>query len=32
MDDAAREEGIFQTLKAREEAAPSAPLLVGGLE
>jgi tetratricopeptide (TPR) repeat protein len=32
MDDAAREEGIFQTLKAREEASPSAPLLVGGLE
>jgi Flp pilus assembly protein TadD len=32
MDDAAREEGIFQALKAREEEAPSAPLLVGGLE
>ena len=32
MDDAAREEGVFQTLKAREEAAPAAPLLVGGLD
>jgi len=32
MDDAAREEGVFQTLKAREEAAPAGPLLVGGLE
>jgi len=32
MEDAAREEGVFQTLKAREEAAPAAPLLVGGLE
>jgi len=32
MEDAAREEGVFQSLKAREEAAPAAPLLVGGLE
>ena len=32
MEDAAREEGVFQQLKAREEAAPAAPLLVGGLE
>ena len=32
MEDAAREEEVFQQLKAREEAAPAAPLLVGGLE
>ena len=32
MEDAAREEGVFQQLKAREEAAPAAPLLVGGLD
>lgn len=32
MEDAAREEEVFQTLKAREEAAPLAPLLVGGLD
>ena len=31
MDDAAREEDVFQKLKAREEAAPAAPLLAGGL-
>ncbi|MFN8009451.1 MAG: tetratricopeptide repeat protein [Terriglobia bacterium] len=31
MDDAAREEGEFQKLKAREEVAPASPLLVGGL-
>ena len=32
MDDAAREEGAFQKLKAKEEVAPAAPLLVGGLD
>ena len=32
MDDAAREEDVFQKLKAREEAAPAAHLPVGGLE
>jgi Flp pilus assembly protein TadD len=31
MDDAAREESEFQKLKAREEAVPASPLLVGGL-
>ena len=31
MDDAAREESEFQKLKARDEAAPASPLLVGGV-
>lgn len=31
-EDAAREEEAFQKLKAKEEAAPAAPLLVGGLD
>lgn len=31
-DDAAREEAAFQKLKAEEEAAPAAPLLMGGLD
>lgn len=31
-DDAAREEAAFQKLKAAEEAAPAAPLLMGGLD
>ena len=31
MDEAAREESEFQKLKAREEAGPASPLLVGGL-
>ena len=32
MDDAAREEGVFQKLKTKEESATAAPLLVGGLD
>ena len=31
-EDAAREEEAFQKLKAKEEAAPAAPLLVGGVD
>ena len=31
-EDAAREQGLFEQLKAREEAAPAAPLLVGGTD